>query len=716
MTRPEPNPADESGSVTFARTWANAIAGSSFVPMSSQEIEAHLLGLTRVMAETVRAAPYDPSPGAGIGAALVREHFTDGQTLGRTIVVIARRLADLVVPEMPPDEACQRVTALQGEIAAGFARAALLRTLHEQEEVRGAVLVAKDEAIAAMRASEARFRAVFNSATTGIIIADVDGTILEMNSALADMIGRPATEFARYNLTDILDAEDEETFKSLACGELDQVRFEKRYQRWDGRPLWTDLTISLVRDTERKPRYVVSTATDVTQPHLLAERLQHQATHDPLTDLPNRTLFFEWLNEIMSTREGRIGLCYLDLDGFKMVNDTLGHDAGDQMLAMVGARLDECVSRLGHRAARIGGDEFVLLVADSTGVEEVTALAEAVLTALRSPMTIGGHRLTISASIGIVERPVRGTTVAELMKAIDVTLYWAKSDGKARWALFDSERHNLQLARYALSAAMPGALERGEFFLDYQPLVRLEDSSLVGVEALVRWRHPHLGRLGPDTFIGLAEETGLIVPLGAWVLDEACRQAQQWQAEGELFVSVNLAVRQAQTPGIVDEVAGVLDRTGLPSHLLQLELTESDVMGPAKEPLDALHRLSDMGVRIAIDDFGTGYSNLAYLRHLPIDSLKLAGSFVEGLRTESADPVDQEIVATLIAMAHTLRLSVTAEGVEVAVQAERLRDLGCDWGQGYFFARPTAPTRFGRFFNGADGPPRLPRRRGNKRG
>jgi EAL domain-containing protein (putative c-di-GMP-specific phosphodiesterase class I) len=374
------------------------------------------------------------------------------------------------------------------------------------------------------------------------------------------------------------------------------------------------------------------------------------------------------------------------------------------------------VSRLGHRAARIGGDEFVLLVADSTGVEEVTALAEAVLTALRSPMTIGGHRLTISASIGIVERPVRGTTVAELMKAIDVTLYWAKSDGKARWALFDSERHNLQLARYALSAAMPGALERGEFFLDYQPLVRLEDSSLVGVEALVRWRHPHLGRLGPDTFIGLAEETGLIVPLGAWVLDEACRQAQQWQAEGELFVSVNLAVRQAQTPGIVDEVAGVLDRTGLPSRLLQLELTESDVMGPAKEPLDALHRLSDMGVRIAIDDFGTGYSNLAYLRHLPIDSLKLAGSFVEGLRTESADPVDQEIVATLIAMAHTLRLSVTAEGVEVAVQAERLRDLGCDWGQGYFFARPTAPTRIGRFLNGADGPPRLPRRPGNKRG
>jgi EAL domain-containing protein (putative c-di-GMP-specific phosphodiesterase class I) len=341
----------------------------------------------------------------------------------------------------------------------------------------------------------------------------------------------------------------------------------------------------------------------------------------------------------------------------------------------------------------------------------VTALAEAVLETLRSPMTIAGHQLTISASIGIVERPVRGATMAELMKAADVTLYWAKSDGKARWALFDSDRNARQLARYALSAAMPGALERGEFYLDYQPLVRLEDSSLVGVEALVRWRHPQLGRLGPDAFIGLAEETGLIVPLGAWVLDEACRQAQQWQTDGEMFVSVNLAVRQAQTPGIVDEVARTLERTGLAASLLQLELTESDVMGPAKEPLDALHRLSDMGIRIAIDDFGTGYSNLAYLRRLPVDSLKLAGSFVEGLRTESADPVDQKFVATLVEMAHTLDLSVTAEGVEVAVQAERLRDLGCDWGQGYFFARPAAPTRIGRFLGGGNGPPRLPRQR-----
>ncbi len=679
--------------------------------MSSPEIEAHLLGLTRTLAETLCTEPYDPGPGTGIGAALVREHFTGGQTLGRTLVVIAEHLARLVAPDLSEQTGPSRVAALQGEIAAGFTRALWLRTLDEQDQVRGAFLVAKDNAMAAMRASEARFRAVFGGAALGISIADVDGTIIEINSTLADMMGRSAADLAGQNIRQILDAEDEQTFLTLASGELDQVRFEKRYVRRDGSPLWTDFTLSLIRDTAARPQYLVSMARDVTQPHLLAERLQHQSTHDPLTDLPNRMLFFEWLGEILSSREGRIGLCYLDIDGFKMINDTLGHDAGDQLLAIVGARLEDCVSRLGHRAARTGGDEFALLVAESCGESEVTALADAVLDALRQPMMIAGHRLSISASMGIVERPVRGASIANLMKAADVTLYWAKSDGKARWALFDEERHAQQLARYALSAAMPAALERGEFFLDYQPLVRLQDSSLVGVEALVRWRHPQLGRLGPDKFIGLAEETGLIVPLGAWVLSEACRQAQEWQADGAMFVSVNLAVKQAQTPGIVEEVARTLHRTGLDPGLLQLELTESDVMGPAKEPLDALHRLSDMGVRIAIDDFGTGYSNLAYLRRLPVDSLKLAGSFVEGLRTESADPIDQEIVATLVDMAHTLALSVTAEGVEVAVQAQRLRDLGCDWGQGYFFARPTAPTRIGQFLGDSDGPMRLPRQR-----
>ncbi len=703
------------GARAFARTWAEAIGGSSFVPMSTQEVENLLASLTLRLGAALRASPFDPNAGADIGAALVDARFTDGETLGRTMITLAHHLAADVAPDLPASVAAHRVTALQGSFAAGFARAMWLHTLDEQEQVRGAFLVAKAEALEAMRASEARFRAVFGGAAIGIGIADVEGTIIEVNPPLAEMMGTPAAKLIGQNLKAFLDVEDEGMFRALANGERDHYRFEKHYVRPDGGSLWTDLTISLIRDSDGVPRYIVTMARDVTQHHLLAERLHHQATHDPLTNLPNRTLFFEWLNEIFAEagRHTRIGLCYLDLDGFKVVNDTLGHDAGDHLLTAVAARLDECVSQLGHRLARMGGDEFVLLVSDSSGLEQVSALAEAVLDALSSPFVVFGHRLTVSASIGIVERAIRRTTMAELMKAADVTLYWAKSDGKARFTHFDPERSARQVARYALSAAMPGALERGEFFIDYQPLVRLEDSSLVGVEALVRWRHPRLGRLYPDAFISLAEDSGLIVPLGAWVLREACRQAREWQAwdAGDLFVSVNLAVRQAQMPGIVDEVLSILDETGLDAGRLQLELTESAVMGTADEPLEALRQLSARGVRIAIDDFGTGYSNLAYLRQLPVHSLKLAGSFVEGLRSDVPDPVSQQIVATLVDMAHTLDLSVTAEGIEVSVQAERLRDIGCDWGQGYFFARPSAPARIERLLLGSIGPARLPRQR-----
>jgi EAL domain-containing protein (putative c-di-GMP-specific phosphodiesterase class I) len=276
------------------------------------------------------------------------------------------------------------------------------------------------------------------------------------------------------------------------------------------------------------------------------------------------------------------------------------------------------------------------------------------------------------------------------MKAADLTLYWAKAEGKGRWSLYDEERTAALLSRYALSAAMPAALERGEFVLDYQPLVRLGDARIVGAEALIRWRHPQRGRLMPSQFVSFAEETGIIVPMGAWVLREACQQAQRWRraSPDPIFVSVNLAARQVSTPGIVDDIKRTLEDAGLPPELLQLELTETAAMGTTGEPLRALQRLAELGVRISIDDFGTGHSNIAYLRELPVHGLKLAGSFVEGLRTEQADPVDEHIVSSLVDMAHALGLSVTAEGIEVQAQADRLRRLGCDLGQGYLYAKP----------------------------
>ncbi|MFI6265166.1 putative bifunctional diguanylate cyclase/phosphodiesterase [Micromonospora sp. NPDC051006] len=428
-------------------------------------------------------------------------------------------------------------------------------------------------------------------------------------------------------------------------------------------------------------------------------RFRHQATHDPLTDLPNRTLFTERLTAALNEPgrgAERIGLCFLDLDRFKVVNDSLGHHIGDRLLTRVAERLRRALD--GHLVARLGGDEFVVLVERTGGTDDVVAVAEAALAAVCEPAVVDGHELSVTASIGIVERQIAGSTPGDLMRAADSTLHWAKAAGGARWAVYDADRNRRELARYALSAAIPAALERGEFYLDYQPLTSLRDGTLLGVEALVRWRHPELGVLHPDSFIGLAEETGLIVPLGAWVLAEACREAERWSARGGLapFVSVNLAVRQVHRPGLVQEVRGLLQRTGLPPERLQLEITESTMMSTTGEPVRALRVLADLGVRIAIDDFGTGYSNLAYLRDLPVTELKVAGEFVAGLRVPAVEPANrtnERILASLVSLAHALDLTVTAEGVETVGQAERLRAIGCDAGQGWHFGRPAPAER-----------------------
>jgi diguanylate cyclase (GGDEF)-like protein/PAS domain S-box-containing protein len=405
-------------------------------------------------------------------------------------------------------------------------------------------------------------------------------------------------------------------------------------------------------------------------------------------------------------RTGRIGLCYLDLDGFKAVNDTLGHRTGDRLLAAVANRLTECADHDGytrgggHLVARLGGDEFAILVEDSTGTEQLAELARSVLAALQRPFDLAGQRLSVSASIGVVERAAEGTTPTGLMQAADTTLYWAKADGKARWTLFDPERNAHRMTRQALTSTLRRAVEREEFVLQYQPLVGMADGVAQGVEALVRWNHPQFGTLSPNRFIGIAEEDGSIVQLGGWVLRTACRQARRWQLDHPtaqpLFVSVNVAVRQIWDSDLVAEVAGILAETGLSPQLLQLELTESAVMGSAGRPLQALQTLSDMGVRIAIDDFGTGYSNLAYLSRLPVSVLKLDGSFVRGFRYDEGahpSPADETIVEALVHLAHRLGLTVTAECVETSGQAARLQRIGCDTGQGWLFSRPVAPER-----------------------
>jgi diguanylate cyclase (GGDEF)-like protein len=453
----------------------------------------------------------------------------------------------------------------------------------------------------------------------------------------------------------------------------------------------------LIRDEHGNPEFTIAMVQDITDRRRLKHRLQYQATHDPLTGLPNRTMVGDELDRIFGTAgpDTRVGLCYLDLDGFKRVNDTLGHQVGDELLVAVAERLRECAAGYRQVAGRMSGDEFVLLVEDPSGPEELTALAEKTLAALTEPYQLGQHRMRVSASIGVVEAGVHETTAAELMKAADLTLYVAKSEGRSRFVMYNADRNARQAARYALAADLPDALDRHEFSLVYQPLVTLTDQRLIGVEALLRWQHPLLGELTPDSFITLAEETGIIVPLGRWVLEQACAQAADWARQFpdlRVSVSVNITVSQAHEPTLPAEVETILARTGLDPGLLVLELTESAIMD-TNGPLQTLASLADRGIRIAIDDFGTGYSNFAYLRRLPVHTLKLAGPFVDGLRAlDGGDSVDERIVETIIRLAHAMGISVTAEAIETRLQADRLRVLGCDTGQGWLFAHPMLPA------------------------
>lgn len=686
---------------SFARIWASAISGTSYVPMSGAELVDLIHELAGELTSALLADPFTVEPAWQAGFKLVEAHFTDPETVERSVAVIGERLLD-EIGLVRSDRLTSKVTRLKGALAAGYAQALRDRTLREQEAIRAAVLGARDEAESALRTSEAKFRAMFSDAAIGIGISDLSGRVLDANDSLLRMTGLTREQALASNVVSYIHPEDAESgrwdsYDRVCRGQLDHYRVEKRLCRPDGTWVWTNVTASLVRDERGKPLYVMAMMEDVTERHALQCKLHRLATHDSLTELPNRLLFLHRLDRVFTADESRrVGLCYLDLDGFKVVNDSLGHDIGDQLLVAVAARLAGTVAGPKRLVARMGGDEFVVLAEDISDIEDMIVIAEAVQEALRPPVRIGSHELSVSASIGIVQRLVAGTTPADLMRDADITQYWAKSDGRGRWAVYDPERNATEVARFTLSAAMPAAMERDEFYLDYQPLVRLQDERILGAEALVRWQHPEFGRLAPDRFIELAEETGLIVPLGRWILRTACAQAKCWLERFGVdapFVSVNLAVRQCREPNLINEVRTILDQTGLPPAKLQLELTESAIMGTADQPLDTLNALAELGVRIAIDDFGTGYSNLAYLRHLPVRELKIAGSFVEGLQSdESADPVDAEIIATLVSLAHTLGLTVTAEGVETRALAKRLRGIGCDAGQGWLFARPGPPA------------------------
>jgi diguanylate cyclase (GGDEF)-like protein len=428
---------------------------------------------------------------------------------------------------------------------------------------------------------------------------------------------------------------------------------------------------------------------------LFQEQLRHQSFHDPLTGLPNRALLRDRVEHAQARADRQfqpLGVLVINLDNFKVINDSLGQQQGDELLQVVANRLRGCL-RPGDTAARLGGDEFTILLEEVTHLEEVTAVAELVLLSVREPITLHGRDVFVTASIGIALSAAWHTSSEALLRDADLALHHAKSGGKARWEVYNDRLDTQAVERLDVEIDLRQALERGEFFLDYQPIVQLSTGDVVEVEALVRWNHPRRGVVAPDAFIPLAEETGLIVPLGQWVLEEACRQAREWHdrfpSRLPIVMSVNLSARQFQHPDLVADIEGAVHHSGIEAHCLKLEITESVLMHGVDATVTTLHALKALGIQLAIDDFGTGYSSLSYLKRFPVDTLKIDRSFVDGL---GQDQQDTAIVRSVVSLAQTLNLSVTGEGIETIAQQKQLESLGCDLGQGFLLARPGPPA------------------------
>jgi diguanylate cyclase (GGDEF)-like protein len=497
-----------------------------------------------------------------------------------------------------------------------------------------------------------------------------DDLVLRAAARELDIVSMAATTFARQD----------GTLLGLLCVFDDQPR------EWCEQELNTLSEFGQLAATELQLRRLLS------EREVREQQLQHDSLHDPLTHLPNRALFMKRLadatNRARRGDDGMFAVLFLDLDDFKLVNDSMGHHVGDEVLITVARRLEECV-RGGDIVARLGGDEFAILLERIADVRDSALVAERVHEALCEPMNIGGLEHVTSASIGVALSTSANEQPEYILRSADMAMYRAKNTGRSRFEMFDRAMHAEALTRLQLETDLRHAFERNEFFLNFQPIVSLDDGRITGVEALVRWRHHERGIVSPGAFVPVAEDTGLVVPLGRWVLRQACQQAHEWQKKFEretpLTVSVNLSVREFGQQDLVRSVADILEETGMPADRLHLEITESAIIGQQHPAISTIQELRALGVSIHLDDFGTGYSALSYLHRLPLDGVKVDRAFTSSIDTEER-PL--HVVRAIISLAHAIGLEVIAEGVATQHQLSLLRGMGCDRGQGFLFARP----------------------------
>ncbi|GJD32378.1 hypothetical protein PMNALOAF_3647 [Methylobacterium adhaesivum] len=561
--------------------------------------------------------------------------------------------------------------------------------LHEAHIAADADAARRRATEGALRDSEQRFRLLAETTTDVIIWSDLDTTRLYVSPAIRTVLGYEPEDLVGTKPLDFVHPDDVENFArvlgDLTGGRIDHASTCQRYRRKDGSWLFMDVCQSLARDPATgEPDGYVTSLRDITARKADERRIAHLALHDCLTDLPNRTLFWERLAEQAEAagRNGtRVAVLTCDLDRFKQVNDTFGHPAGDHLLQVVAGRLRAAV-RGTDTVARLGGDEFAILLGRIERADAATALARRIIASINRPIVFNGHRMSVGASIGIAVEAGNALDAMALYKRSDAALYQAKAAGRNTYRVHDPDSDAASAAAGLLKAEMERAMKRGGFLLNYQPIIDLATGGIAGFEALLRWRHPRRGNIAPSEFIPLAEQSGLIVPLGAWVLKEACRAAASWP--DPLRVAVNVSAIQFQQTGMEETVLHALTASGLAPHRLELEITETMLMQKTETVCRAMESLRRLGVRIALDDFGTGYSSLSYLHQFSFDTIKIDRSFVAGM----ADQKTAAITRAIVALGTGFGARVIAEGVETEEHLAFVRAAGCTDVQGFLFDPP----------------------------
>jgi len=622
-----------------------------------------------------RALVGDVAQQTGWTSALLGPVLLQGRVVG-----VVEFLAECI-PE-PDDQLLETIRSLGAQVGNFYARALTVDRLRESEE---------------------RYANMVELAAIGISHVDVNGRFIHVNRKLCDMLGYTRDELLALSVGDVSHPEDrhhtDKDLLRLQSGEIDSFKAEKRYLRRDGSAIWVHLTIAARRAVDGRRIHDISIVEDVTERREAQSRIQYLATHDEMTGLANRTLFNELLTRAVARerrRGGSLAVMFIDLDRFKIINDSFGHEVGDQLLKEMAARINSHV-RSSDVLARFGGDEFVLLANDISDRETAGLVARHLLLLALKPFEIAEQQCRVTGSIGIALYPEDAHDANTLMKYADMAMYRAKEEGKNNFQFYSPDLGAVSETKLRLETGLRDALARDQFTLHYQAKVDLNTHEIRGVEALLRWSHPELGSVSPTQFIPIAEESGLIVPIGYWALHTACAQTVAWLAQGlpPMSMAVNLSPRQFLDSNLVDAITRVIEDTGMPPTLLELEITESVMLHDIDAAVAKLMAIRELGVRLAIDDFGTGYSSLSQLKRFPIDALKIDRSFIRGIPT---DKDDMAITEAILALGKTLGVTIVAEGVETDAQQAFLKRHACHEMQGFYFSRPIPPDEFAQFY------------------